>query len=76
MAGVDLPTGKELLGHRDISMTKRYTHISSNHKQTAVEKLEQFKGKVPAIFTTPSTRQARNRSKVFENINAPVAQPG
>jgi integrase len=76
MAGVDLPTVKELLGHRDISMTMRYTHLSSRHKQMAVGKLEQFAAKVPAIFTTLSTRQTRDRSQVFENLNAPVAQPG
>jgi integrase len=52
IAGVDLPTVKALLGHRDINMTVRYTHLSSDHKQTAVGKLEQFAAKVPAIFTT------------------------
>jgi len=76
MAGVDLPTVKELLGHRDISMTIRYTHLSSDHKQAAVGKLEQFAANVPAIFTTPSTRQPRERSQVLVKINAPVAQPG
>jgi integrase len=76
MAGVDLPTVKELLGHRDISMTMRYTHLSSDHKQTAVGKLEQFAAKVPAIFTTPLTRPPYDRSQVVEKLNAPVAQPG
>jgi len=33
MAGVDLPTVKELMGHKNISMTLRYTHLSSDHKQ-------------------------------------------
>jgi integrase len=76
MAGVDLPTVKELLGHRDISMTMRYTHLSSDHKQTAVGKLEQFAAKVPAIVTTPSTRPPHDRSQVVEKSHAPVAQPG
>jgi integrase len=76
MAGVDLPTVKELLGHRDISMTMRYTHLSSDHKQMAVGKLEQFAVKVPAMFTTPPTRQPHDRSQVLENAHAPVAQPG
>ena len=76
MAGVDLPTVKELLGHRDISMTMRYTHLSSDHKQTAVGKLEQFAAKVSVIFTTPSTRPSHDRSQVTEKSHAPVAQPG
>ena len=76
MAGVDLPTVKELLGHRDISMTMRYTHLSSDHKQTAVGKLEQFAAKVPAIFTTPPVDHSRTRLQPIEISYAPVAQPG
>src|SRR5262245_25199538 len=52
MAGVDLPTVKELMGHKDIKMTLRYTHLSSDNKRRAVRALEQFGDKVPAIFTT------------------------
>jgi integrase len=76
MAGVDLPTVKELLGHRDISMTMRYTYLSSDHKQTAVGKLEQFAAKVPAIFTTPPVDHPRARMQPIEKSHAPVAQPG
>jgi len=63
MAGVDLPTVKELLGHKDISMTMRYAHLSNNHKQAAVKKLE----KVPAIFTTPQQIQQDDTPQVLEN---------
>lgn len=42
MAGVDLPTVQDRMGHKDISMTLRYTHLSSDHKQCAVRALEQF----------------------------------
>ena len=49
MAGVDLPTVKDLMGHKDISMTLRYTPLSSDHKQRAVLALEQF-GKNPSNF--------------------------
>jgi integrase len=42
MAGVDLPTLKELMGHSTISMTMRYVHPTPEHKREAVRKLEQF----------------------------------
>jgi len=52
MSGVDLPTVKELMGHKTIAMTLRYTHLSSDHKHRAVRTLEQFANHVPSIFTT------------------------
>ena len=59
MAGVDLPTVKELLGHKGIAMTLRYTHLSTDHKQRAVRVLEQFDTKSPSNFhnITPGTRK-------------------
>ncbi len=42
MAGVDLPTLKELMGHSDISTTMRYVHPTPEHKREAVRKLERF----------------------------------
>jgi integrase len=39
MAGVDLNTVRELLGHSDIKMTLRYAHLASEHKAAAVERL-------------------------------------
>lgn len=37
MAGVDITTVKELLGHADIKMTLRYAHLAPSHKVRAVE---------------------------------------
>jgi integrase len=42
MAGVDLATLKELMGHSNISTTMRYVHPTPEHKQEAVRKLEKF----------------------------------
>jgi integrase len=37
MAGVDLNTVRELMGHGDIKMTLRYAHLAPEHKAAAVE---------------------------------------
>jgi hypothetical protein len=42
MAGVDLLTLKELMGHSNISITMRCVHPTPEHKREAVRKLEQF----------------------------------
>lgn len=39
MAGVDLNTVRELMGHKDITMTLRYAHLAPSHKQHAVDVL-------------------------------------
>jgi magnesium-transporting ATPase (P-type) len=39
MAGVDLRTVQELMGHKSIQMTVRYSHLTPRHTLAAVEKL-------------------------------------
>jgi len=41
MAGVDITTVKELLGHKTLTMTLRYAHLAPSHKVKAVEILDQ-----------------------------------
>lgn len=40
MAGVDLTTIKELLGHKTLTMTLRYSHLAPSHKVKAVDILD------------------------------------
>ena len=42
MAGVDLMTLRELMGHASITTTQRYCHPTPEHKRQAVEKLRKF----------------------------------
>jgi integrase len=39
MAGVDIRTVQELMGHKSITMTMRYSHLAPGHQQAAVEML-------------------------------------
>lgn len=43
MAGVDIRTVQELAGHKSISMTVRYSHLSPDHKLSAVAMLAAFR---------------------------------
>jgi len=42
MQGVDLRTVQQVMGHKDIKMTMRYSHLSSEHVQEAMEKLDKL----------------------------------
>jgi integrase len=59
MAGVDLHTVGELLGHRTAQMTKRYAHLSVNHKHAAVERISAVHS---AIKTATGRTKASNTS--------------
>jgi hypothetical protein len=39
MAGVDLRTVQELMGHKTLQMTLRYAHLAPKHQLSAVQRL-------------------------------------
>jgi len=40
MQGVDIRTVQEIIGHKDITMTMRYSHLSEEHKSKAIKQLD------------------------------------
>ena len=52
MAGVDLVSVKEILGHRDIQTTLRYSHLSPGHLREAVNR-GSLAGTVTKTVTSP-----------------------
>ena len=40
MAGVDIREVQELMGHKSIKMTMKYSHLSDAHLREAVKRLE------------------------------------
>jgi integrase len=60
MAGVDLPTLKELMGHSSITTTMRYVHPTPEHKRAAMEKVAKYNRGTPKI--TPSDRMEACKS--------------
>jgi integrase len=59
MAGVDITTVKELLGHKSLAMTMRYSHLSPSHKARAVELLDTALGEKTELDMTDSGRGSR-----------------
>src|SRR5579864_3706618 len=71
MAGVDLATLKELMGHSNISITMRYVHPTPEHKQEALRKLERFN--VEQVFAMHEKR-SESPQKSPQSENAPKGQ--
>jgi hypothetical protein len=61
---VDIATVQELLGHKTIAMTKRYSHPTIEHKKRAVEKINS--GVIDTYLDTRQTKQRnQNQRKVM-----------
>jgi integrase len=60
MAGVDLATLKELMGHSSITTTMRYVHPTPEHKRRAMDKLERFN--IEQVFARIEDRESLQKS--------------
>ena len=59
MAGVDIRTVQELLGHKTLAMTLRYAHLSPAHRLDAVQRL-----------TRPRTDTSTSTEDITEKVAA------
>ncbi|MDD5679745.1 MAG: site-specific integrase [Candidatus Omnitrophica bacterium] len=68
MAGVDLMTIKELMGHKSLRMTERYSHLSVNHKRRAIEILsKKLEGNSTNIAQDEKIEKVHN-SSILDNL--------
>jgi len=65
MAGVDITTVKELLGHKDIKMTLRYAHLAPAHKVKAMDVLDSA---VNGVRNPSTIHLLDSSSKIEEEI--------
>jgi integrase len=61
MAGVDLRTVQELLGHKTLAMTLRYAHLSPEHRLEAVQRLNRPGSGDASITSSITDRSGRSR---------------
>jgi hypothetical protein len=64
MSGADLQDVADLLGHRDLRMTRRYSHVSPAHLSAAVKRLDGVFGR------TMQGREAGHDGVTMENENS------
>jgi integrase len=55
MSGADLVVVKELLGHKTLAMTMRYSHLSDEHKRNALKNIYSHKSVTNVVSIKPET---------------------
>jgi site-specific recombinase XerD len=64
MVGVDLRTVQELMGHKSIEMTVRYSHLAPKHTLAAVERLTGVHSTNSTGTTTSTSTSEQNQTEV------------
>ncbi|MEO6816369.1 MAG: tyrosine-type recombinase/integrase, partial [Edaphobacter sp.] len=70
MAGVDLRTVAELLGHRTLQMVMRYSHLAPEHQVSAVERLVKDGRRKDTKSDTGTLKPSRSNSR--RSLNARI----
>ncbi|MBU1913169.1 MAG: site-specific integrase [Candidatus Omnitrophica bacterium] len=68
MSGVDINTVRELLGHKDIRMTLRYSHLSQDYKRHAMGILERQMDTICTPEQHSKKLEKIDVSQLLENI--------
>ena len=69
MSGADLQDVAELLGHRDLRMTKRYSHLSPAHLAAAVKRLDGVFGQEVAKLLPADAENGDHDEVTIESKN-------
>ncbi len=78
MAGADLATVKELMGHKTLAMTMRYAHLSTAHRVAAVRLLDApvGNGDDAPTGTKPAPAACEDANDAATSIAQPAAAAG
>ena len=74
MSGVDINTIRELMGHKTLKMTLRYSHLSSGHKKRAVDVLNNQMGTFWAQAPVSEISKKVEKPQLIEKVAVTVAQ--
>lgn len=67
MSGVDINTVRELLGHKDIRMTLRYSHLSPSYKRGAIDSLGK---RMDTFWTLSPNPESQPNNAISQTIGA------